>query len=82
MNSNSNSFIRVQVRVQKKYFFEFAALPLIAHCYASDQLAQSKEVAPLLNNEFDLSEQTLRQFSKVSIPVNILILIQFSLTTK
>ena len=23
MNSNSNSFIRVQVRVQKKYFFEF-----------------------------------------------------------
>ena len=55
---------------------------VIADCYVSDHLAQSQAAPPLLDNEFDLSEQLLRQFSKTSIPVNILKLIQFPFTTK
>ena len=31
----------------------------IADCYVSDHLTQSQAAAPLLDNDFDLSEQTL-----------------------
>ena len=57
-------------------------LSLSAECFASDHLAQSQAAAPLLDNEFDLSEQILKAIFQKSIPVNILKLIQFPLITK